>query len=104
MLQVLVNPQQVGVVPGREDPDQFRPVNAVIPVSRRCPVSDACPSPRTARRCGPRAAPTSAMTVTPSGLACAEAVVPLRPVNAGAATGSSTSRAAGRPTSTATRS
>ena len=43
MLQVLVNPQQVGVVLGREDPDQFRPVNAVIPVST---VS-------TARRCGP---------------------------------------------------
>ena len=96
MLQVLVHPEQVRVMPGRDDPDQIRPVIAVLPRPAR--VSPA-------RRCGPEGSTDLATTaLTSSGLALCRGD---RPVQAGERRDGDRQQhltAAGRPTSTATRS
>ena len=66
VLQVLVHPQQVRVMPGRDDPDQIRPSSSCRP----SPSATSVPPGAAA----PSAAPTSPMTATPSGPAAAAAI------------------------------
>ena len=90
MLQMLVHPEEVRIMAGGDDPDQVRVVVRlrVIPISRGRPQGGAHLDHR---------ADVFGARVLGGGR-------PFRPLNAGTLTGSSTSCAIGRPTSTAIRS